>query len=185
MDGLPTLMPYGELRERFGSDVLFRGVDDREHARAFREGAYWAGRGTYGSGTYAVSAKRPSEALKFAERHYSGANGAVLTLALTLDEGAVVKPYQEVATLRDERQTVFGQHYERLLVREEAEGTRESVAKLKIRAEGANAIDVNLGRFMAAHGIDALYRPYPNDRLRNGAYFLIVNRSKVIVAREG
>lgn len=183
MNGTPSLSSYGEIREIAGKNVLFRGLSEKEHASAFREGDYWPGRGTFGSGIYAAQAKRPTDAQNYVERYYCGGGGAILVMALA--EDAVVRPYRGVVDLSDQRKEAFARHYHQILAEEEANGTSVSVQRLKMRAEGAEAIYNNLGWFMATHGIDALYRSLPNGKLRDGSYFLIVNRSKVIVAREG
>lgn len=47
---------FDRLREQTGAEVLWRGVVG-DHAEAFRSGAYWAGDGVIGGGTYATTSE--------------------------------------------------------------------------------------------------------------------------------
>lgn len=94
-DAFPKQMTAAEMTSLpEGWTVVYRGIDNVEQARAFREGDYWAGRGAFGNGTYFTDKFREAES-------YAGWDGVVIEVAIPPD--ALISDYATLDTIISDR----------------------------------------------------------------------------------
>lgn len=175
-DGLPQVVSSRQLDAyvRAGEIEVFRGVSDPLYATALRYGRFFVGRGSYGSGMYAVGG---IEGLGRA-RHYSG-HGVVLRMTL--------KPGVRLAVHDDLLEAAYHARENAIRrIRAEEEATRRLTTEVERRhskshydrlVETEHAKYDDLGRYGAYLGFDGLH-------IGEREYYVLLNRSAVRVQRE-
>jgi hypothetical protein len=179
-DELPHVVSSLEL-DRYiqaGEPEIFRGVSDAVYADAFRSGDFFIGRGSYGSGMYAVGG---GQALAIARGH--AGHGVILRMAVKRDARIVDYDVLQEAAYRAREDAIARiRAAGRAAVRAALErGDEVEVQRLTaihdrlVEAEHAKYDDV--GRYAAYYGFDAVH-------VANRDYYVILNRTAVRVQRE-
>jgi hypothetical protein len=179
-DGLPHVLPARDLERyvRAGERELFRGVARPEHARAFRQGRFFVGRGVYAGGANAAAGPR---ALAIA-REYAG--GGVI-LRLMLKAGAQVADFEELDGFayhrRGEALAEIEAAEEREIAAARAAGRLGTAEEIRSRHHAGrplvHAQYDDIGRLATYLGYDAVHAADPD-------FYAVLDRTAVRVQLE-
>jgi len=166
-DGRPKVVPKEEFDKliKKGSKELFRGVKSKHFATEFQEGGFFAGKGAFGSGTYAGK----GSSAKLIAKNFAGQDGAIMRMAMRSD--AKIAKFRDIA---EEMKTsnVYKKEVDSL---QKLAFSKENTLMLNHYRVMRNAIG-NVGRYAAMLGYDGIEAGV--------AEFVILNRTKVIVQKE-
>jgi hypothetical protein len=178
-DGLPHTVASAELNRyvQAGEREIFRGVSNAVYADAFRTGDFFVGRGSYGSGMYAVGG---TQALAIARGHA----GHGVILRMVIKRGARIGDYDELqeAAYRAREdaiariRTAGGPTVQAAVDRGDEVEAKRLATMYDTLAEAEHAKYDDIGRFAAYHGFDAVH-------VADRDYYVILNRTAVRVQR--